>query len=80
MDSGLAARQTDADIIATAVTDAAAGKLAQTIARCQAALDAAEESVQRAQAALTTAEERLRRAQDVQMRFRELQASSTRAA
>jgi hypothetical protein len=45
-----------------------------------AAAAAAEASVQRAQAALATAEERLRRAQDVQMRFRELQASGTRAA
>jgi multidrug resistance efflux pump len=80
MDSGPVVRRTDADIVATTVSDAAGGKLAQTIARCQAALAAAEESVQRAQAALATAEERLRRAQDVQMRFRELQASSTRAA
>jgi len=78
MDSGPAVRQTNAGT--TTVADAAAGKLAQTIARCQAALAAAEASVERAQAALATAEERLRRAQDVQMRFRELQASGTRAA
>jgi len=75
MDSGPAARPTSADVTTSGVKDAAAGKLAQTIARCQAALTAAEESVERAQAALATAEERLRRAQDVHMRFRELQAN-----
>ena len=80
MDSGPAVRPTSAGIIATTVNDAAAGKLAQTIARCQAALAAAEASVERAQAALAIAEERLRRAQAVQMRFRELRASGTRAA
>ena len=69
--------QTDAP---AAVKDAAAGKLAQTIVRCQEALAAAEESVQRAEAALATANERLRRAQDVQMRLRELRANSRPAA
>ena len=79
MDSGPAVSVTDATT-RTAVTDAAAGKLAQTRARCQAALAAADQSVQRAQVALATAEEVLRRAQDAQMRFRELQASRTVAA
>jgi hypothetical protein len=80
MDSGPVVRPTDADAIAPAVKDAAGGRLAQTTARCEAALAAAEASVQRAQAALAAAEERLRRAQDVRMRFRELEASSSRAA
>jgi len=71
MDSGPAVSEADATTLT--VVQAAAGKLAQTIARCQAAIAAAEASVQRAQAALATAEERLRRAQDVQTRFRELQ-------
>jgi len=79
MDSGPAVSVTDATT-RTAVTDAAAGKLAQTLARCRAALDAADQSVRRAQAALATAEEGLLRAQDAQTRFRELQASRTPAA
>jgi hypothetical protein len=79
MDSGPAVSVTDATT-RTAVTDAAAGKLAQTLARCQAALAAADQSVQRAQVALATAEDVLRRAQDAQIRFRELQASRTPAA
>jgi len=78
MDSGPAV--SEADATTPTVVQAAAGKLAQTIARCQAAIAAAEASVQRAQAALATAEERLRRAQDVQTRFRELRASRTPAA
>jgi hypothetical protein len=61
MDGGPAAGETDAGITTSGVKDAAAGKFAQTVARCQAALAAAEESVQRAEAALTTAEERLAR-------------------
>jgi hypothetical protein len=69
MDSGPAVSETDAST-GTAVTDALAGKLAQTRARCQAALAAADRSVQRAQVALATAEEGLRRTQDAQMRFR----------
>ena len=79
MDSGPAVSETDATT-RTALTDAVAGKLAQTRARCQAALAAADQSVQRAQVALATAEEILRRAQEAQMRFRELQASRTPAA
>jgi len=79
MDSGPAVSETDATT-RTAVIDAMARKLAQTRARCQAALAAADQSVQRAQVALATAEEILRRAQDAQMRFRELQASRTPAA
>jgi len=79
MDSGPAVSETDATT-RTAVTDAAAGKLAQTLARCQAALAAANQSVRRAQAALATAEEGLRRAQDAEMRFRELRASRASAA
>jgi len=79
MDSGPAVSETHA-AARTAVTDAAAGRLAHTLARCQAALTAADQSVQRAQAALATAEEGLRRAQDAQMRFRKLQASRTPAA
>lgn len=71
--------ETDATII-TVAEDAAAAKLAQTILRCEAAIAAADQSVQRAQVALATAQERLRRAHDAQMRFRELRASTTRAA
>ena len=78
MDSGPVVSETDATS-RTAVTDAA-GKLAQTLARCQAALAAADQSVQRAHVALATAEEGLRRAQDAHMRFRELQASRPPAA
>jgi hypothetical protein len=79
MDSGPAVSETEATT-RTAVTDAAAGRLAQTLARCQAALAAADQSVQRAEVALATAEEGLRRAQDAQMRFRGRQASRTPAA
>jgi hypothetical protein len=75
MDGGFVASETGV----TAVTDAA-GKLAQTLLRCQAALAAADECVQRAEVALATAQEGLRRAQDAQMRFRELRASRTPAA
>ena len=79
MDSGPEVSETDATTL-IAVKDAAAGKLAQTLARCHAALAAADESVRRAQNALATAEEGLRRAQDAQMRCRELRASRTPAA
>lgn len=79
MDSGPAGGETDATT-RTVVRDAAAGKLAETMARCQAAIAAAEEGVQRAQATLATAEELLRRAQDVQKKFRELQATTSRTA
>jgi hypothetical protein len=50
------------------------------MARCQAALAAAEESVQRAHATLATAEELLRRARGLQNRLRELKATRTQAA
>jgi hypothetical protein len=66
MDSRPAVNGTD---VATLGKDAAARKLADTRARCAAALAAAEHSVQRAQVALAVAEERLRRAQDVRDRF-----------
>jgi hypothetical protein len=79
MDSRPAISETDATTL-TVVKDAAAGKLAQTMARSRAAIAAAEESVQRAQAALATAEELLRRAQDLQKRFRELQVSRSPVA
>jgi len=51
--------------------DVAARNLAETTARCEAALAAAEENVQRAQAALAAAEGRLRRAKEIQEQFRE---------
>ena len=72
-------RVTETDA-ATVVEGAAAGTLAQTLARYQAVLAAAEESVQRAQATLATAQELLRHARDLQSTFREQQARRTRAA
>ena len=62
------------------VKDAAAGKLAQTLTRCQAALAAAEEGVQRAEVTLAAAEELLRRAHALQERFRKLQATGSQTA
>ncbi len=44
--------------------------LAETRARCQAAITAANATVRRAQAALILAQERLHRAQDAEKRFR----------
>jgi flagellin-like hook-associated protein FlgL len=76
MDNRPANSQTDT----TTVKDAAAWKLAETMARCQAALAAAEESVQRAQEALATAHQRLRHAQDMHNRTRELQSNRAPAA
>jgi hypothetical protein len=79
MKSGPPVSQADATsltVVKGAAGEKAAGeKLAQTRARCQAALAAAEESVQRAQAALFAAQVRLRRAKDVEMRFRERRTS-----
>ena len=54
--------------------DTAAGKLAQTRARCKAALAAADASVRRSQAALALAEERLRHAQETQRTIQERRA------
>ena len=71
MDSRPVASEADATTL-TVVKDTAARNLDQEMARCQAAIAAAEESVQRSQAALATAEQLLRRAQDLQKRFREL--------
>jgi hypothetical protein len=70
----------EADVTATVGKDAAARKLAQTTARCQAALAAADQNVRRAQTALATAKERLQRAQDIQNRSEGCRRSGTRAA
>ena len=64
----------------TVVKGAPGQQLAQTRARCQAMIAAAEASVYRAQLALSAAQERLRRAQEVESRFRERQAGRMRAA
>jgi hypothetical protein len=65
MDSAGAADGTDVTTLRKGVP---ARELAETRARCHAAIAAAQASVQRAYLALAAAEERLRRAQDVQER------------
>lgn len=65
MDGGFAVSETD---VRTVQLAAAARKLTDTIARCQAAIAMAEENIQRAELALATAEQRLRRAHDMQAR------------
>ena len=66
--------------ILTVVQDAPGEKLAQTRARCQAMIAAAEASVHRAKVALYAAQERARRAQELEMSFRKRQASRWPAA
>jgi hypothetical protein len=79
MESGLAVSQPDATT-PTVVRGATGETLAETTARCQAAIAAAEAVVKRAQAALFAAQERLQRARDVEMRFRARRASRIPAA
>jgi len=69
MESGPAVSQPDATTL-TVVKGAAGGKLAETTARCHAAIATAEASLRRAQAGLAVAQERLQRARDVEMRLR----------
>ena len=69
MESGLAVSQPDATTL-TVVKGVAGGKLAETTARCHAAIATAEASLRRAQAGLAVAQERLQRARDVEMRLR----------
>jgi len=76
---GPAVSQADATTL-TVVKAAPGQQLAQTRARCQAMIAAAEASVYRAQIALLAAQERLRRAQDAEMSFRERRARRMRAA
>ena len=64
--------------ILTVVRVAPGEKLAETRARCQAVMAAADASVLRAQAALFAAQERLRRAQEVERTFRERRARASR--
>jgi hypothetical protein len=79
MESGLAVNQPDTTNL-TVVKGAAGGTLAETTARCLAAIAAAEASLQRAQAALFIAQERLQRARDVEMKFRARRTSRMPAA
>jgi uncharacterized protein YqfA (UPF0365 family) len=79
MESGLAVSQPDATTL-TLVKGAAGGKLAETTARCQAAIAAAEASLRRAQAGLAVAQERLQRARDAEMRLRMRRARNMPAA
>ena len=69
MESGSAVSQPDATTL-TAVKGAAGGQLAETTARCQASIAAADASLRRAQAGLAVARERLQRARDAEMRLR----------
>jgi len=79
MDSGPAVSLADAATV-TVVKAAPGQQLAQTRARCQAMIAAAEASVYRAQLALIAAQERLRRAQEAEMSFRERRVSRMSAA
>jgi outer membrane protein TolC len=79
MESGPAVSQPDAATLIV-VKGAVGGKLAETTARCHAAIAAAEASLQRAQAALAVAQERLRRAWEAEVRFRERRTSRMPAA
>ena len=69
MESGPAVSQPDATTL-TVVKGAAGGKLAETTARCRAAIAAAEESLRLAYAGLAAAQERLQRARDAEIRLR----------
>jgi hypothetical protein len=77
MDSGPAVSQADAATV-TVVKGTPGEKLAETQARCQAVIAAAEASVLHAQAALSAAKARLRRAQEVERNFRERRARASR--
>jgi hypothetical protein len=69
MESGPAVSQPGATTL-TVVKGAAGGQLAETTARCHAAIAAADASLRRALAGLAVAQERLQRARDAEMRLR----------